>query len=194
MLYALGLQSAATQVTPAELECILVYARSKQRLLEIGVYEGASTTHLIGAAAADAHIYAVDPFLRGRLGICWARGIALSQIAIGVRSNAGVRVHAIEQYSHDAAASIEGNFDFMFIDADHSLAGIRQDWDDWSGRVTEGGIIALHDTRVPAHNPSVAQLGSFQYFQSTIRIDPRFDLLRQVDSLSVLQRRPFRTT
>ena len=189
MLYAVGLQRAATQVTPAELECLLVHARSKQRLLEIGVYEGASTTLLIGAAAGDAHVYAVDPFLKGRLGICWAKGIALKQIAIGIRSNADVRVHVVEQFSHDAAAAIEGSFDFMFIDGDHSLEGIRQDWDDWSGRVNDGGIIALHDTRVPSHNPGVAQLGSFQYFQSTIRVDPRFDLLQQVESLSILRRR-----
>jgi hypothetical protein len=41
---------------------------------------------------------------------------------------------------------------------------------------------------VPDHDPSVAELGSHQFFESEIRHDPRFVLLEQVDSLSVLQR------
>jgi predicted O-methyltransferase YrrM len=157
--------------------------------VEIGVYEGASTKLLIAAAAPDAQLHAIDPFLTGRLGICWAKGIARHEIAAGLRKNPKVRVELVERFSQDAAGEIPGPFDFVFIDADHSLDGIARDWNDWSGKVVAGGIVALHDTRVPAHNPAVAELGSFKYFQSTIRIDPRFEVLEQVDSLSVLQRR-----
>jgi len=38
----------ATQVTTAEHECLVSHARNKRRVLEIGVYEGATTRMLIG--------------------------------------------------------------------------------------------------------------------------------------------------
>jgi hypothetical protein len=48
--------------------------------------------------------------------------------------------------------------------------------------------VLLHDTQVPAHNPHVADLGSFQYFRDTISHDERFEIVEIVDSLSVLRR------
>ncbi len=94
-----------------------------------------------------------------------------------------------ERYRHEAGTEIEGEFDLVFMDGDHSLRGITQDWSDWAGRIVAGGIATLHDTRVPAHNPSVRNLCSYHYFESCIRHDIRFELLEQVDSLSVLRRR-----
>jgi predicted O-methyltransferase YrrM len=90
--------------------------------------------------------------------------------------------------SREACQHLTGMFDFIFVDGDHSLEGIACDWQDWSRRVIQGGIIALHDTRVPAHDPSVANLGSCLYFDSHISRDPRFTLVEQVDSLSVLRK------
>jgi hypothetical protein len=49
--------------------------------------------------------------------------------------------------------------------------------------------VLLHDTKVPAHDLSVAQLGSHQYFESVIQSDPRFEVVDTVDSLSVLKRK-----
>ena len=76
-------------------------------------------------------------------------------------------------FSWEAAKRLEGAFDLIFIDGDHSLEGIKQDWADWSDRVQPDGIVALHDTRVPAHNPHVAQLGSYLFFELHIKADPR---------------------
>ena len=94
----------------------------------------------------------------------------------------------VEKLSHEAAALIQGEFDFMFVDGDHSLEGIQRDWADWSGRLARGAVVALHDTCVPAHNSRVTQLGSFCFFEENIRCDPRFEIIEQVDSLSVLRR------
>lgn len=35
--------------------------------------------------------------------------------------------------------------DFLFIDGDHSVEGVRSDWDNYSPFVRSGGIIAFHD-------------------------------------------------
>ena len=94
----------------------------------------------------------------------------------------------VRAFSYEAVGQIEGCFDLLFIDGDHSDEGILRDWSDWSSRVQQGGIVALHDTRPSPHNPGVRILGSYRYFESDIRHDPRFRLKRQVDTLSILER------
>lgn len=185
----LGMDRAASQLTDLERQCLSRHASGRRRMVEIGVFEGASTRLLVEVAGPDAEIFGIDPFIPGRMGVCWAKAIALDEIRRAGRAKPGVRVALVEKFSHDAAQHLTGTFDFIFVDGDHSLEGIRRDWSDWSGRVQPGGVIALHDTRVPPHNPGVAALGSCQFFESTIRFDERFTLVEQADSLSVLQRR-----
>lgn len=185
LLYLLGLESAHTQTTQAERAALVRHATGRKQLVEIGVYEGFTTAILAGAVDNGSVIHAIDPFLPGRLGICWGKLIAKREIG---KAKSRGRVEFLEHFSHEAASLIRGEFDFVFIDADHSLEGIRRDWADWSPRIRPGGIMALHDTQVPAHDPSVAQLGSFQYFEAHIRHDNRFEVVEQVDSLTILRR------
>jgi predicted O-methyltransferase YrrM len=187
--FLLNIEKAETQTTQAERNCIAKFAKGKKRCVEIGVFEGVTTGTIASVLDADAVLYGVDPFFAGRLGICWGLPIAKRQIA---KSHAQCRVELIRMLSCPASKHLHGQFDFIFIDGDHSLKGIQQDWHDWSVRVDDGGIIGLHDTVVPAHNPRVASLGSHQYFVSNIQHDPRFELLEQVDSLSILRRNALR--
>ena len=53
-------------------------------------------------------------------------------------------------------------------------------------RLISGGIIALHDTVLKPDQPKRSELGSHRYFQSDIRHDPDFEVVAQIDSLSVL--------
>ncbi len=184
--YFLGFEAAHTQTTVAERECLAKFANGKHKLVEIGVYEGATTHLLANQLINDAVLYAIDPFIPGRLGICWGRWIAKREVKKSSHEN---QVHFIEKYSHEAISDVDDIFDFIFIDGDHSIEGITRDWSDWSHCVQPGGIIALHDTRVHDYNPRVSELGSFMYFESHIRHDPRFELIHQVDSLSILQRK-----
>ncbi|MBD2200793.1 MULTISPECIES: class I SAM-dependent methyltransferase [Calothrix] len=183
--YFLGLEPAHTQTTHAERECLANFATGKQRLVEIGVYEGVTTRLLANQIDSNATLLAIDPFFPGKLGICWGRFIAKREVHLSANTSS---VMFIERFSYDAVSEVEGNLDFIFIDGDHSLEGIKRDWIDWSDKVAQNGIIALHDTRVPNHNPRIAELGSFQFFESHIRHDSRFKLIGQIDSLSVLQR------
>lgn len=184
--YLLGWDEAATQTTEAERAAIAKYARDGRVAVEIGVYEGVSTVVIGKNLAAGAVLYAVDPFLPGRLGICWNRIIARREVD---RAKLPCEVRFIRTTSHDALKRIDHpELDCVFVDGDHSLAGIQQDWQDWSGRVARGGFMLLHDTQIPAHNPHVAALGSFQYFRDTISNDERFETVEIVDSLSVLRR------
>jgi predicted O-methyltransferase YrrM len=184
--YCFGIDPASTQTTVAERDCISRHAQGKKRCVEIGVFEGVTTGVIASNLSSEAVLFAVDPFLKGRSGICWGMPIAHREVK---RHTPKCTIQFVRAFSHDACRKIPGDFDFIFIDGDHSLDGITQDWSDWSMRVEGGGIIGLHDTLIPPHNPSVANLGSHRYFMSHIKNDTRFEIVDQVDSLSILRRR-----
>ncbi len=181
-----GLGAPHSQTTARERAALQRYSRQKRRGVEIGVYEGVTTCLIAEKLADDGVLYSVDPFLKGRLGVCWGKLIATVMVR---RAGLQGRVRVVEMYSYEAANYLSGQFDFIFVDGDHSLSGIEKDWVDWSSRVSPGGVIALHDSQVTASNPGVAELGSVEFFESHIRHDGRFEIMEQVDSLSVLRRR-----
>ena len=183
-LYFLCLSSADTQTTEPERRLLAHYARTSSSLLEIGVYEGFTTRVIAQAMPQTAELFAVDPFFKGRLGISWAR-----QIARAEASKVKKTVHFIELLSKDAAKLIKADFDFMFIDADHSLEGITIDWETWNSRCRVGGIMAFHDTRIAPHAPHVAEFGSFQFYNNVIRVHPNFEVIDNIDTLSVVRRK-----
>jgi predicted O-methyltransferase YrrM len=184
--YRFGLDDAQTQTTQNERDCITRHAAGKSRAVEIGVFEGVTTGVIASALPEHAELFGVDPFIAGRAGICWGKSIATKE---AYRLKPRCHIRFVEEFSHEASQKIDGTFDLVFIDGDHSLEGIIQDWNDWSARVDANGIIALHDTLVPAHNPNVANLGSHRYFQDHIQHDDRFEIVERVDSLSVLRRK-----
>jgi predicted O-methyltransferase YrrM len=161
-------------------------AKGRRQVAEIGVFEGLTSALLLRTMAADGVLYAIDPFFAGRFGICWGKFIARRETA---RVKSPGKIIFLEKLSFEALDDVPGELDFLFVDGDHSLEGIKRDWADWSPRMAAGGIIALHDTRLPAHNSRVVTLGSHQYFESDIRQDSRFEIIEQVDSLSILRRR-----
>lgn len=184
--YFLGLEAAATQTSGTERAAIARFAAGRRTALEIGVFEGVTTVLIAKQLTPDGTLFGVDPFFPGRLGICWSKLIAQREVA---RAGVASKINFIRSLSHEAATRLtENGFDLIFIDGDHSLEGIRQDWADWSGRIAPDGVILLHDTQVPPHNPLVRDLGSYRYFQETISRDPRFQVLEIVDSLSILGR------
>jgi predicted O-methyltransferase YrrM len=55
--------------------------------------------------------------------------------------------HLPEQLAAVKAALGCELLDFLFIDGDHSLKGVEQDWLDYSPLVRPGGIVAFHDIK-----------------------------------------------
>lgn len=181
-----GLDLPKTQTTPAEREVLAALLPGAKRVVEIGVFEGFTTRMLAERADPDATIYGIDPFPAGRLGICWGERIARSYNG---RHLANGKVHLIAKCSTDVGGDVPTPVDLVFIDGDHSEAGVAADWAHWSERVGSGGIIALHDSLLTPDKPDGYTLGSIEYFRDHIRYDQCFDIVRQQDSLSVLRKR-----
>lgn len=68
------------------------------------------------------------------------------------------RARIIRKRSVDAAKFIEdGSLDFVFIDADHSYEGCRDDIEAWAPKVKKGGWISGHDYDNPVTDDGVKQ-------------------------------------
>jgi predicted O-methyltransferase YrrM len=179
-----GMENPQTQTTQKEREAISKYSKGAKKAVEIGVFEGVNTSNIAGNLAREGILYAVDPFSSGRLGIKYGKFITKSLLK---KDNLIGKVVFVEKFSYDAAKILNDKYDFIFIDGDHSAEGITKDWEDWSYKLEKNGIIALHDTNIPPHDPTVADLGSYKVFQTVIKNDPRFDILETVDSLNILR-------
>lgn len=182
----LGASHPETQTTAAERAAIANRLPGAKVIVEIGVYEGFTTRFLAEHADEDATIYGIDPFLPGRLGVCWSEGIARHAVKDHLRTG---RVKLVKTLSTQTGNAIPQSVDFVFVDGDHSLKGITADWTHWRERVRRGGIIALHDSFLTPDKPDGYTLGSIDFFHDHIRHDDAFEMIEQQDSLSILRKR-----
>lgn len=185
LMCRLGLHQPHTQTTEAERQAIAKYANGKRLAVEIGVFEGLTTAVIANSIKEDGKVVAVDPFFSGRLGVSYGKLIAHHYLR---RQRLISRVCFLEMMSWEAAPLIRDEIEFLFVDGDHSYDGIHRDWQDWSAKMKPGGIVALHDTLLLPGQPTTAMMGSHEYFNKVIRLDHRFIILEQIDSLSILQK------
>ena len=142
---ALGLRRPVAQHSEAEGGLLQRYAHGASTIVEIGVFEGGSALELRSVMDPAGTLVLVDPYPPGRLGVSMSRVVAARTVR---RSDRGT-VRWIRSTSAEAAPWWSGAIDFLFIDGDHSLAVVRQDWELWAPMVRTGGHVALHDARVP---------------------------------------------
>jgi predicted O-methyltransferase YrrM len=155
--------------------------------VELGVWHGVTTRQLRSAMSPDAELWAVDPYPKGRLGVSFPEQIARREVDAvengrvrWVRTS-GVNAAALWREERREPA------DFVFVDGDHCYDAIAGDWAAWSGLVSPGGVIALHDSRSTPERP-IDAAGSARFTRETILTDPRFRCIEEVDSLTVVER------
>ena len=187
-LYCLGLAKAETQVTPTERQCLLNHARGSKLAAEIGVWHGVTTSALRQVMDISGTLHAIDPYPAGRMGFSIQRLIASREI----RKSLGAEVRFLRMTGLEAAKRFldDGvcNFDFVFIDGDHSFEGLKGDWEGWSRLVRPGGCVALHDSRSSALR-KIETAGSVQFTKQVILKDTAFNLVSETETLTVLARK-----
>jgi Methyltransferase domain len=148
-----GLIPPRTMHSDEDARVLLEAAKGAKRVVEIGVYEGASALELCNVLGPDAELHLVDPFgahpdaLPSGWGATeWAtrRVIRHATLRRG-RSAPSVQWHVC--LSAELAARWEGEADVVFIDGDHSEAGCELDWSSWHRFVPVGGRVVFHDAR-----------------------------------------------
>lgn len=143
---------------------------SNYRYAEVGTYKG-ETLSVIGQQRNNATLYAIDPWknvssedykntndyiafednakqeenYQAFKNNCW---FLESQGRLKVNRNTSVV--ASTQYPDEY-------FDMVFIDADHSYSGVKQDVEVWYPKVKKGGFVGGHDYDYPGYNFGVKQ-------------------------------------
>jgi predicted O-methyltransferase YrrM len=148
----LGLVPPRTMHSDEDARVLLEAARGARRVVEIGVYEGASALTLLGALDRAAELHLIDPFgahpdaLPGGWGASeWATRRVLVRAQRGGAGAPRVCWHVAR--SAEVAAGWSQEVDLVFIDGDHSEAGCELDWLSWQPFVSFGGHVVFHDAR-----------------------------------------------
>lgn len=157
----LGLIPPRTMHTAAEAQLLEKLARGRTCVVEIGVYEGSSALVLLDALAAGATLHLIDPFGHqpGALRAGWAaterttrRVVARAAAAAGDRSP---RVGWHIERSEETARGWRGPpVDLLFVDGDHTAAGVALDWSCWHELVAADGHVVFHDARSAPGSPA----------------------------------------
>ena len=145
--------SVEGQLTDREVRFLALLAAeptARGEILEIGSFKGKSTIILAKAMAlaGQARLVAVDPMTcpaitdpkLGPAKSSWGDFQANLERA-GVKN--AVEFH--QMYSHDLAKDWHRKIRLLWIDGDHTYAGVKADFDMFSRHLANGAIVALHD-------------------------------------------------
>jgi predicted O-methyltransferase YrrM len=180
-----GVVAQEAWTTPRVLDCAERCATGRRRLAEIGVWQGAVTCRMRAAMALDGVLFAIDPYPPGRLGFNYQRIIARREVARIARGDVvWLRMRGAEASLHPAIQAAP--FDLVFVDADHTIAGLTENWEAWSPLIAADGLLALHEAGTPG---GLSAHGKSRFCDTIARRDPRFDVMEVVEHLLVLRRR-----
>ena len=139
-----------TQTTAADRGSLMKDAAGKRSRVEIGVMSRCQRPLLRSVMDPSGTTTGIDPHPPSRLGMSFERWLALRVVASYPRG----LVVLLRRWRHDAVISWYP-IDFLFVDGDHSRAGIDRDWRGWSRHVVPGGALALHDSRSVSGRPDL---------------------------------------
>jgi predicted O-methyltransferase YrrM len=149
----LGLIPPRMMHSTQDVRVLLDAACGARRVVEIGVYEGASAVALCATLGPGAELHLIDPFgshpdaLPSGWGASeWATRRAVARAARR-RGRQAPRVRWHVQLSSEAAEQWQGEVDLLFIDGDHSEAGCELDWSCWQRFLAPAGRVVFHDAR-----------------------------------------------
>src|SRR5215471_8124134 len=168
--YRMGRDVATTQTTEAERKLLAELAPGKKVIVEIGVFEGASSLLLREAMDQSAELICIDPFPRGRL--LFSPQLGISRREIG-RSRNG-RVQIIRKESHEGIKGWARQIDLLFLDGDHSFEGASRDFREWSKFVDQRGLILIHTSHSSINKAVPEHCGPLRLVEEIIASDHRF--------------------
>jgi predicted O-methyltransferase YrrM len=120
------------------------------RGVEIGTADGRCTQQVL-QACPRLHMVTVDPWMPQPENdgpedwVGWPHGDH-EMTARARLAPFGPRCRIIKAFSVDVAATVrDGSLDFVFLDGDHSEAGVRADIAAWRPKIRRGGMLTGHD-------------------------------------------------
>ena len=115
--HALGLFKAHTQTNQQELACLKRYAQGHNVALEIGTYMGVSATTIAQSLDPNGKLYCVDPWESRNGKENPSQTICNRELT---KNDLLTRIVFLQGFSHEMEKLMPPEFDFIFIDGDHS--------------------------------------------------------------------------
>lgn len=122
-------------------------------IVEIGSFRGRSTIVLALGAADGTRVMAIDPHAGNDRGPQEIEGFETEaaddhQTFLRNLTDADVAdlITHVRKSSGEALADVEADIDVLFIDGAHRYGPARADIRDYGARVSEGGIMLIHDS------------------------------------------------
>lgn len=135
-----GQQRVIESSEPEVARTLFVLARllAAARVVEVGVFRGYTSQFLAAAVAPHG----------GELHLVDLSEAALAEAAGRAGKYPGCRVARHRGLSTDAGvlAAVPNECDLVFLDADHSEAGVVAELGAWLPKVRPGGVLAVHDS------------------------------------------------
>lgn len=115
-------------------------------IVELGSFCGKSS-RILAEVARDkkSKLYCVDSFVPHFDGVPTPPEEALKSFTQHVLTPFYDNVELIKLDTTEASRYFKKQIDFIFIDADHSLDGVRLDCEHWLPMLKSGGVVAFHD-------------------------------------------------
>ncbi len=123
---------------------------SSQTIVEIGSWKGKSTVCLGKGVqeGKNAKIFAIDPHIGSSEHQKKFGKVDTYQNFLDNIKNAGVKrsIHPIRETSEEASKTFHQPIGFLFVDGAHEYHMVNLDIKSWFSKVTDGGVIAFHDS------------------------------------------------
>jgi hypothetical protein len=188
----LGLRGPSTSVSAAETKYLGELSHGRRCIVEVGVFEGATSQVFCREMDPAGRAYLVDPYfptvrLEKLLNLSFTQKVATKSVRPWMS-----RAEFVRQPSHVAAEMLplKGKADFIFIDAVHTYEAVSQDFQCWAPMLTDDGVIAFHDSHPCPARPDLSWDEGVPRFIAELTAGKHagWQIIGHVDSVTAIKR------
>jgi predicted O-methyltransferase YrrM len=148
-------QGSVTEAEAAELMQLAAEVPASACIVEVGSHRGRSTTAL-ALGANGAPVFAIEPHevFEGMYGSTFGpedrKAFFENMLRVGVVED----VRLVNLSSEVVSEGWTRPIGLLWLDGDHTLEGVRRDFEAWERFLPPGGLVAFHDALDPEGGPA----------------------------------------
>ena len=152
---AMAVEGMISEVEAEALMRLAAEVPAEACIVEVGSYRGRSTTAL-ALGAGGAPVYAIEPhesfsgLYGGEFGPADRRAFFANLLRAGVVE----KVRLVNLSSEVASEGWARPIGLLWLDGDHTVEGVRRDYEAWARYLRPGGLVAFHDALDPQDGPA----------------------------------------
>lgn len=161
----------------------LIAKNCKLGIVEIGVLDG-ETSKIMAEANPSIPVYGIDPLIPDSMNPNLIGSVA--KINENTRNTKNFRL--IKDYSFNVVKKWDKQFDYLFIDGDHSYEATKKDYEDWLPKLSKNGIVSFHDSTMNRSNINYWP-GPSKLTDDMIKNDHRVEFVESVGRLTIFRKK-----